>query len=311
MEKPIRIGVQSLHTDELLSLKELFREPGITLYTWHGNQYDPHEIRACDVLVLFAKKHWPYLKFDKPYLLILADYVSETKAIDLSKSRFFSFSGYRYRENTLFRGYLCGSEELLQTAHNGNVRAVFYPKKYPFAGLYADLAETPAPANPRSIITLINHYAKTAAKLKWSRPENSYRAYRHIAKNTPGFDFNHFGAPARQVSFEESVALQFHARYTLHVKYWGHVCNAVVKSLALGTPVIMDEVTFRKGRYGAYIRHGENGLVFKDKHEIIRYLCDPAEKTTWQHLKNVCLTEAPAWHFPYTPEQKDAWKQLL
>lgn len=306
MNPGIKIGIQSLHYDEITALKELFDAPNVSIYSWNAHEYETNEIQSCDVLVLFARKHWRYMPLKKPYLLILADHVSERKAVDISKSRSLGLFGYRYKENDFFKGYLCGSEELLQAVRKNGVKGVFYPKKYPFAELYAALGRRPAQADARNIVSLINHYKYTASKRKWSRPENSYQAYKYVEQNSPGFHFTHFGAPHNQVGFDAAVQIQYEARYTIHIKYWGHVCNAVVKSLALGTPVIMDEATFRIGRYQSYVRHGQNGLVLKDKHEIVEYLKGESEETAWRRLKAVCVEEAPQWHFPYAEKQKTA-----
>src|SRR5579862_7433726 len=115
MKKQIKIGIQILHRDEYNSLINLFDQPDIEFYSWKKHQFDQAELDSCDVLILFARRHWRYIKFNKPYLLILADYVSNQKAIWLSKSRRLSFIGFKYFDNSLFQGYLCGSGELFET----------------------------------------------------------------------------------------------------------------------------------------------------------------------------------------------------
>jgi hypothetical protein len=84
-----------------------------------------------------------------------------------------------------------------------------------------------------------------------------------------------------------------------------------VKALALGTPVLMDEETFHKGRYKAYLRHGENAMIFKTKTEIVDYLKSEEENSNWLKLKRTCLAEANYWHFPYSNEQKNETLRLL
>ncbi len=311
MTTALKIGLQDFHPDEIVSLKSLFDRHNVTIYSWIAHNYDRTELLSCDVLVLFSRRQWRYLPFKKPYLLVLADYVSAKKAINLTKSRRLGLFGYQYKTNNLFKGYLCGSSELLQIVHENHLQGIFYPKKYPFSEKYTQLCQQPAVQNPRHIVSLINEYQYNASKRRWSRPENSYLAYQYITQKSPAFQFTSYGAPHNQVNFEDSMKIQFEARYTMHIKYWGHVCNAVVKSLALGTPVIMDETTFRVGRYQAYIRHGENGLVFKNKDEIVAYLNDTSELSTWQKLKATCQNEASHWHFPYTEDQKREWMKLI
>ncbi|HLK27383.1 MAG TPA: hypothetical protein VKT28_02295 [Puia sp.] len=311
MKDKIKIGIQNLHLDEVSCLKALLARPGVEFYVWHKHDFDLEELKSCNVLILFARRHWRYIKYGKPYLLILADYVSNQKAINLSKKRRFGLVGYHYYPNDLFKGFLCGSIELFQTVSSVKIPSVFYTKKYPFSELFETLQKTKSLEEPKEIVTLINDYARTAGKPKWSKPENSYKVFKTITEKAKAFHFTHYGSPYNQKSFEESNMIQFNARYTIHIKYWGHVCNAVVKSLALGTPVIMDEETFKKGRYKSYIRDGENGLVFKNKEEIINYLNGQEESARWKKLKANCINEAVLWHFPYSLEQKNAVAEML
>ncbi|MBS1950581.1 MAG: hypothetical protein OJF59_000770 [Cytophagales bacterium] len=312
MKPKLKIGIQNLHHDEVTALKELFDDIASEFYIWPKHDYDKVQLKSCDVLIMFARRHWRYLKFNKPYLLILADYVTNEKAIALTKSRSINFLTlrYAYHSNSLFRGFLCGSSELFETVRQAHIPGFFYHKKYPFAGIYSVL-KTQLSADPKDIVTLINSYQRTAGERKWRRPEDSYQAFQYVVKNVPQFHFAHYGAPENQKTFEESNELQAKARYTIHIKYWGHVCNAVVKSLALGVPVLMDEPTFLKGRYQAYLHHGKNAMIFKSKNEIITYLNNPGENEQWQKLKKYCTENVSFWHFPYSDEEKEQLSQWL
>ncbi|MCX8490073.1 MAG: hypothetical protein ORN54_03295 [Cyclobacteriaceae bacterium] len=311
MNPVVKIGVQVLHEDEFYSITNLLEQPNVEFYSWLRHEYELPKLLSCDILVLFARRHWRYLKFGKPYMLILADFVTDQKAISLTKTRKLSFTGYRYSPNSKFRGFVCGSSELYSTIVKQNIEAAFYQKKYPFSEIFEKLQSNNNPKDPKEIITLINNYKSTASEWKWRKPENSFKAYLYISKRSPKFNFFHYGTPHHQVSFEESNTIQFNARYTIHIKYWGHVCNAVVKSLALGTPVIMDEITFLKGRYKSYVRHEENGLVLKSKDEIVRYLNSEHENQTWIKLKANAVSEARRWHFPYSEIEKLPISKLL
>jgi hypothetical protein len=311
MNPVVKIGVQVLHEDEFYSITNLLEQPNVEFYSWLRHEYELPKLLSCDILVLFARRHWRYLKFGKPYMLILADFVTDQKAISLTKIRKLGFTGYSYSPNSKFRGFLCGSYELYSAIVKQNIEASFYRKKYPFSEIFEKLQSNNNPKDPKEIITLINNYKSTASEWKWRKPENSFKAYLYISKRSPKFNFFHYGTPHHQVSFEESNTIQFNARYTIHIKYWGHVCNAVVKSLALGTPVIMDEITFLKGRYKSYVRHEENGLVLKSKDEIVRYLNSEHENQTWIKLKANAVSEARRWHFPYSESEKLPISKLL
>ncbi|MGC4023016.1 MAG: hypothetical protein QM734_14270 [Cyclobacteriaceae bacterium] len=310
MKDKIKIGIQILHLDEFNSLTNLLAHPNIEFYSWKKHDFDQAQLDSCDFFILFARRHWRYIKYNKPYLLILADYVSNQKAIWLSMSRRLSLTGYKYSANNLFKGYLCGSAELFETVRSENILAVFYPKKYPFAEIFNNLKKDET-TNTKHIVTLINNYKSTASERKWSKPQNSYKVYESISKEVTNFDFDRYGAPDNEKTFDESNKIQAEARYTIHIKYWGHVCNAVVKSLALGTPVLMDEETFHKGRYKAYLRNGENAMIFKTKEQIVNYLKSPDENSNWLKLKRTCIAEAKLWHFPYSADQKNEALKLL
>lgn len=311
MKNKIKIGLQIVHNDEYLTLRALLDQSQFQIYSWHFHSFDLNEIKSCDVLVLFARRHWRYLKFNKPYFLILADFVSNEKAINLTKSRNIGLIGYSYKTNNLFGGYICGSLELFEAIQNQHIKGIFYKKKYPFSNIFLDLSKNTSFTEPREIVTLINNYKSTAGEVKWRKPENSYKVYLEIAGNCKAFSFIHYGAPNNQIAFDESLSIQFNARYTIHIKYWGHVCNAVVKSLALGTPVLMDETTFLKGRYKAYLTHRHNALIFKDKNEIINYLNSSEEPKLWKSLKNTTKLEASRWHFPYSSSEKESIADLI
>jgi len=307
----MKIGIQDFHPDEIISLKSLFTDESVEIYSWPAHRFDEDELKTCDFLVLFARRQWRYLKFNIPYVLILADYVNETKALNLSKKRKFTLLGYQYSNNNLFKGYLCGSTELRDSMRQVGLKAEFYPKKYPYAALYDRLTKLGKPAHAETIVTLINSYKHTASSHKWNKPANSFYVYKRIVEKVKKFVFQQYGTPGNALPFEAANEVQFNARYTLHVKYWGHVCNAVVKSLALGTPVIMDETTFKKGRYQAYVKHKENGLILNSEQEIVDYLNSAEEKGMWNQLKANCERQATQWHLPYSNDEKKSWKSLF
>lgn len=53
-----KIGVQILHHDEFLTLKALLASDGIEVYSWTKHSYDVNELASCNLLILFARRHW-------------------------------------------------------------------------------------------------------------------------------------------------------------------------------------------------------------------------------------------------------------
>lgn len=51
------------------------------------------------------------------------------------------------------------------------------------------------------------------------------------------------------------------AKWLLHIRKNGFVCNAVMRALGSGVPVIMDIETWHNGFFGAHVRHNDNAIV--------------------------------------------------
>lgn len=300
----MNIGIIELHGDEFLMIKDLFSvSEDITIIHIRENEINETEILSCDFLVLFDKHHWKFLKYNKPYFIVVVHrYFFKDISNVLGKHNYGIFSKlFSHKLNPDFKGLLCGSIELYDFAKRLNIPAFFYHKKYPFDLITAE----PIYLNsPKEIITLINKYKDFSVKYIILDFQTAYNNFQYIRKNTSKFQLIEYGYPSNPVSTDEANIIQMNARYTIHIKYWGHVCNAVIKSLALGTPVIMDYKTFQIGKYGAYLKHGHNSMIFKNKEEIVRFLKSNEEQTTWQYLKTNCLKEANFYHLPFTQQEK-------
>ena len=74
----------------------------------------------------------------------------------------------------------------------------------------------------------------------------------------------------------------------------------------------MDEHTYLLGRYKAYLRHGENAMIFPDNSKIIEYLnSGEHESKQWQILKANCEEDALRWHLPYTDQEKGGIRKII
>lgn len=300
----MKIGIIDLHWDEFLMIKDLFSgSEDIRIIPIRENEINEAEIISCDILVLFDKHHWKFLKYNKPYFIVVVHRYFFRDISNVLGKHNYGILGklFSHKLNPNFKGLLCGSIELYNFAKNLNIPAFFYHKKYPFGPINN---EPIVPNSPKEIITLINKYKDFSRKYIVLDFQTAYNNFEYIRKNTKNLQLIEYGYPSNPVSTDDANVIQQNARYTIHIKYWGHVCNAVVKSLALGTPVIMDEKTFKIGKYEAYLKHGHNSLVFKNKKEIVGFLNSTEEQTTWQHLKTNCLNEANYFHLPYSEQEK-------
>jgi hypothetical protein len=62
-----------------------------------------------------------------------------------------------------------------------------------------------------------------------------------------------FGSNAPRGVVVDDVACFRRARFTLSLKHYGYICNAVVRSLCAGVPVVMDRRSFEIGRYEGFL----------------------------------------------------------
>lgn len=96
---------------------------------------------------------------------------------------------------------------------------------------------------------------------------------------------NLYGAPSNMVDDIEKLK---EARWLLHIKPTGVLCNAVIRALACGVPVIMDTQTFNNGWYEKVIRHGHNAIVLP-RNQLQKYL---KTEEGYDQIKKTCIQEA-------------------
>lgn len=270
-----RIGIQTVHGDETANLRNLFEKQCDDFYIWEFGNANPEELQKCDLLLLNANEVSAPFMHQKPYLLNIVNYKPY--------SYYECFATHHH-----FRGFLIASQELFDDFKKQNRKSFLWRKRAPL--------KKSVIVNDSSfkIVTMIIHYyAYSQSNIVHGM--NAYTVYQNIVSHAnPQYTFAKYGDPIMVPDIETIRE----ARYLLHIKYWGHVCNAVVKALACGVPVIMDRITMESGKYGSYIRHGENGLVFDDPNEIIAFFQDlEKEAEVYARLKETCIREASNWHF--------------
>lgn len=94
------------------------------------------------------------------------------------------------------------------------------------------------------------------------------------------------------------------AKWLLHLKPDdAFVCNAVMKALACGVPVIMDESTWRNGFFTNIIKHGHNGIVLP-ANQIGGFLRACSDQD-YQRIKQTCVLKAPRYQAGF--QWQDGW----
>jgi hypothetical protein len=80
------------------------------------------------------------------------------------------------------------------------------------------------------------------------------------------------------------------AKWVLHLRHRGFVCNAVMRALACGVPVIMDTETWTNGFFGAHVRHNDNAIVLPI--EKIKEFLENCPEALYARIKNNCVNYA-------------------
>jgi hypothetical protein len=80
------------------------------------------------------------------------------------------------------------------------------------------------------------------------------------------------------------------AKWLLHIKHNGFVCNAVMKALACGVPVLMDTKTYEACSFEGILRHDHNAIILPaDELKEFVETCSPEQ---YDRIKTTCMEEA-------------------
>ncbi len=105
------------------------------------------------------------------------------------------------------------------------------------------------PASRTGVVSYINHYAKA-----WP---TAYRKFQELNQSMKPQVINYgIGSPA---GVARDLTTMLASRATVHIKNGGACCFAVVRSMAMGTPVVMDRETWQQGYFD-----GVDGLLVRE-----------------------------------------------
>jgi len=236
---------------------------------FEGETYD-----ADATLLVLAGNHLalPYID-KKPFVVNIVGAVSPAQVM-MSLGR-----------HPNFRGVIATSLEFFNGTKEAGGRAVLLKKKYPFCEMKPSTEET------QRVSSLVVRYSEYSPR-HVVNGMNAFTQFTRLQKSVT------FPVDNYETAIDTEVLLA--SRYLVHIKYWGHVCNAVVKALALGVPVLMDAATFQVGKYAAYVNKS-NGIVFPTVEDMIKYLNNTELETyVYQKLKKYCIKHASDHHLPHT-----------
>lgn len=259
--EPLRIGIVDYHCDFTRILLSLIpRHHEVIIYT---NLPMPRKDRVEGAVDFLINHHeaWFNEMYDVPTI------VQPYGTVTLSHVK-------QWNRNPNIIGVLDMSSMLTAKFPEIRVPVFSFAPTHPFCLTYEDAGE--------KVISMIIEYER--------RFPTEYAIAKFITPNMIGNedkDYRHEKLKTRDID-----ALK-EAKWLLHIKHNGFVCNAVMKALACGVPVIMDDKTFVNCSFEGILRHDHNAIILP-AHEIKEFLDNcPAEQ--YDRIKRTCVEESQRW----------------
>jgi hypothetical protein len=280
LKEKIHINIQDVHGDETSTLVNLIESMNYKVsYFKYFNKEDYN--KYADILILPGNDlSLPYINCKKFLLTFVGNIL--IKRIEHITS------------HPNFRGFICTSAETYKTVIENGMKAIFIYRKYPFT-----VKDIQPVSEYNSITSIISDYKKISPTYK-VEGSYSYDRFIELCKLVPNIDIKTYGDGEDTCN---DIEVLKKSRYLIHIKYWGHVCNAVVKALAIGVPIIMDIHTYNIGKYSAYIFHNHNAMVFNTIDEISYFLNNDID--IYPKLKETCMKEATKYHYNYDLNEEE------
>ena len=199
------------------------------------------------------------------------------------------------------KGFICSSIENQSLLSSLNIKSFFAPNIYP------DLKNLiNSDFESSEVSSFINYYKLFASKNLYN-DINSYEVFESIKKIYDKVELYDSTTEKK----DKDIDVLIKTKYCLHIKYWGHVCNAPLKSLALGVPVIMDSITYNMGCYSYYLQHQFNCLVLQNPEDILKVLKDKVYDNLYINLKRNCINFRQKLTSNYSEEFYENFKTFL
>jgi hypothetical protein len=116
----------------------------------------------------------------------------------------------------------------------------------------------------RGFFAYIHHYAR-----RWPEP---FALFEELARRcAPEAELRHFGQESPHGEVRDLPSM-LASRATLHLKDGQVCCNAVIDSICVGRPVLIDERSWTRLGLEDYVVHGVSGLVFRGADEGVDWI---------------------------------------
>lgn len=263
-EEPLRIGIMNYHDDFTRILLSLIpRHHEVIIYNTIPPCPPERVEGAVDILINHHEAWYNNLynvpTIVQPYATVKSSHIRS------------------WNSNPNIIGVLDMSGVIASTFPELRIPVFSFTPAHPFCMTYKTEGD--------KVLTLILNYEQ--------RFPVEYRIAYSIADQLVGADSIVFAH--EKLKHRDLDALQ-EAKWLLHIKHDGFVCNAVVKALACGVPVIMDDKTYINCSFQGIIRHNWNAIVLPaDELKEFLETCPPE---TYQRIKQTCVEEAHRYRRP-------------
>ena len=265
----MRYVLDNVHEDNILILENLFKYENFIIKDFRKDK-DISFLKEDDCIV------WSIASIINNYNLFLnlrQKYICYT----LNALTPNVYQNIGFKKNC--KGFISSSTENQNMLNSLNLKSFFAPLIYNKLKDKINLN-----FKCKQISTLINNYKQFAGE-NTIHNINSYDYFQLVKNNAPNVELYDFSTDQKGSDIE----ILMNTKYYLHIKYWGHVCNAPLKALALGVPVIMDDITYRLGGYSYYLQSGFNCIILQKPEEIINLINNNIYETLYKNLKTNCI----------------------
>lgn len=300
----MKIAVSNYHARAFDMVCDLLPED-IERYEFEMTEYDYDNMRSCDLLFCPLTMCDDFADTNLPKILFIPHRHRKSYFRKISTNK-------KYR----VRGFMCYSESAADAAGITGLPVFRYHKRY-----WIEDGGDVGPPQSQKIVSLINNYERYSRGERkywtsWERmvrqlEPSSFDAFLQIKNALPESDIQAYGWDKELgEEFVDAYECLEKARYLLHVKYWGHVCNATVQALAMGVPLLMDRFTYEQGWYRGYVKHGHNAYIGKNIKDLISFIRTD-DDNVYGRLRENTIKEAKKFHLPYPDEDKARMRNFL
>lgn len=266
----MRYIIDNLHSDNILMLQNLFKNKDFIVKDFREDK-DLSFLKQDDCLILSMSS---IINHSNLFLNLRQKFICYT--LNLLPEQSYKIIGSQKN----CKGFISSSIENQRLINSLSFKSFFAPLTYPHLSKEINLNY-----NSNQISTFINNYKLFGEQNKHNNI-NSYEVFNYVKINS-NTKVKLYDLTTNQSGKDTDILMN--TKYYLHIKYWGHICNAPLKALALGVPVIMDTTTYFLGCYSYYLHNQFNCIILDKPEDIVKIINDSAYNNLYKNLKTNCV----------------------